>query len=111
MKVTLRSVGRLQVLEVHGKLVLGETEELRDRFRGLLEENQARILIDLRKLSYMDSAGIGELAACRKRAAEKNTAVKLLKNKAQFSLPVETVVGLMYPDAIFYVENDALGSF
>ena len=44
----------------------------------LLDGGKQHILLNLQKVSYMDSAGIGELVACYKRAKEKEGTVKLL---------------------------------
>ena len=51
---------------------------LRERVNELLDGGQQHILLNLEKVGYMDSAGIGELVACYKRAKEKEGEVKLL---------------------------------
>ena len=111
MKTTVERVGKVQIIGLSGRLVLGETEALEEAFKGLVADPQMSILIDLRRVPYADSAGIGELAACRKRAKAKKVAIKLLKKDSQFDLSVEFTLSLMYPKAIFNDEKDALGSF
>ena len=49
-----------------------------ERVTELLEGGHQKLLLNLEKVSYMDSAGIGELVACYKRAKEKEGTVKLL---------------------------------
>ena len=51
---------------------------LRDKVNELLDSGETRIVLNLEKVKYMDSAGIGELVACYKRAKEKEGTVKLL---------------------------------
>ncbi len=111
MKTAVRAVGKVQVIELKGRLVLGETDGLQRAFKGLLADEQTRILIDLHRVPYMDSAGIGEVAACRKRAHGKKAAVKLLKKYPQYDLAVEFMLKLMYPEAMFEDEKEALASF
>ena len=111
MKVVLRAVGKVQTITLNGRLVLGETDGLRDAVKGLLADQQKRIVLDLRKVSYMDSAGIGEIAACRKRARDADAVIELLKTDNQYSLSVEFILGLTYPNAIYNNEKDAFGSF
>ena len=111
MKVDMRELGKVQMIVLQGRLVLGETEGLRDVMRKLLEAGQERIVIDLRKVPYMDSAGIGEMAACRKRAKDKNTTLKVMRNKNQFAISVEFILDLTFPDGLFDDEREALGSF
>ncbi len=112
MKATIRSAGKVQIIELSGRLVLGETQKLEQAFKSLLADNQTRILIDLRRVSLLDSSGIGELAACKKRARAKDAALKLLKKSmTQFDLSVEFLLGLMYADEIYEEEAQAVGSF
>ncbi len=111
MKVELRAVGKVQMVTLHGKLVLGETDGLRDAVRSLLTDNQKRIILDLRKVPYMDSAGIGEVAACRKRAKDVDAIIGLLKDENQYSLSVEFILGLTFPGNLHSDEKAALGSF
>ncbi len=111
MKLTIKKVGKVQIIELNGRLVLGTEQRLAEAFKNLVADKQTHILIDLRKVPYMDSSGIGEVAACRKRAKDKQVEVKLLKAENQFDLSVEFLLGLMYGGAIFSDERDALGSF
>jgi anti-anti-sigma factor len=111
MKTAMRVVGKVQIIGLSGRLVLGETEGLERAFKGLLADQQSRILIDLHRVPYMDSSGIGEVAACKKRAKEKQVTLKLLKKKSQYDLSVEFMLDLMYPGEIFEDEREALASF
>ena len=79
MKATVRQIGHVSVMDVSGKITIGEGDVLlRNKFQELLEGGNKNILLNLEKVSYMDSAGIGELVACYKRAKEKEGVVKLL---------------------------------
>jgi anti-sigma B factor antagonist len=79
MKATVRQIGHVHVLDVAGKITIGEGDVvLRNKFQELLDSGARNILLNLEKVSYMDSAGIGELVACYKRAKEKEGTVKLL---------------------------------
>jgi anti-sigma B factor antagonist len=79
MKATVREIGKVSVLDLSGKITIGEGDVvLREKVTELLESGRLNILLNLGKVSYMDSAGIGELVACYKRAKEKTGIVKLL---------------------------------
>jgi anti-sigma B factor antagonist len=79
MKAMVREIGKVSVLDLSGKITIGEGDiVLRERVTELLESGRLQILLNLGKVSYMDSAGIGELVACYKRAKEKDGVVKLL---------------------------------
>jgi anti-sigma B factor antagonist len=79
MKATVRHIGKIAVVDLSGKITIGEGDVvLRERVTELLEGGHLNVLLNLEKVSYMDSAGIGELVACYKRAKEKDGTVKLL---------------------------------
>jgi anti-sigma B factor antagonist len=80
MKATVRKIGKIAVVDLSGKITIGEGDVvLREKVSELLDAGDRQILLNLEKVKYMDSAGIGELVACYKRAKEKNGTVKLLK--------------------------------
>jgi len=53
--------------------------ELGRTVRALLEEGCRRFVVDLGPVTYLDSAGFGELVACRKRALQDGGDVVLLR--------------------------------
>jgi len=80
LKITVREVGHVSVFDLSGKITIGEGDALlREKVNELLEAGKKNLLLNLEKVSYMDSAGIGELVACYKRSREKGGTVKLLR--------------------------------
>ncbi|MDH3627083.1 MAG: STAS domain-containing protein [Acidobacteriota bacterium] len=79
MKANTRVIGHVSVVDLSGKITIGDGDiVMREKVNELLDSGNANVLLNLEKVSYMDSAGIGELVACYKRAKEKNGTVKLL---------------------------------
>jgi anti-sigma B factor antagonist len=79
MKASVRKIGEVAVVDLSGKITIGEGDVvLRETVGELLDGGDKRILLNLERVKYMDSAGIGELVACYKRAKEKQGTVKLL---------------------------------
>jgi len=79
MKANVRKIGDVSVVDLAGKITIGEGDVfLREKVSELLDGGDSQILLNLERVKYMDSAGIGELVACYKRAKEKNGTVKLL---------------------------------
>ncbi|MDH3591123.1 MAG: STAS domain-containing protein [Planctomycetota bacterium] len=79
MKASVRKYGDVSILDISGKITIGAGDVLlRNEFQSLIDEGNRNVLLNLEKVSYMDSAGIGELVACYKRAKEANGMVKLL---------------------------------
>ena len=64
MEIKTRNNGDCTVLDLSGKLVLGpETMKLRNTVREAAEKNPRKIVLNLRKITYVDSCGLGELVS------------------------------------------------
>ena len=62
IRVNTRQVGAVQVIEVAGRITIGEgSGAVRETIRGLLARQQMKILLNLAEVPYIDSSGIGEL--------------------------------------------------
>ena len=111
MKANVRTIGEVSVVDLAGKITIGEGDVfLREKVSELLEAGNARILLNLERVKYMDSAGIGELVACYKRAKEKDGVVKLLNPSGK----VYDLLQLTKLEEVFETyrdEGEALGSF
>ena len=64
VKLTTRQVGDVTVVDVAGRITLGEgSSALREAMRDLVSKGQKKILLNLGEVSYIDSSGIGELVS------------------------------------------------
>ncbi|MCD6453833.1 MAG: STAS domain-containing protein, partial [Candidatus Aminicenantes bacterium] len=62
LKVTKEKFKDVYILRPEGKLVIGdEVGQFREALNEILEEGAKKIVVDLSKLTYMDSTGLGEL--------------------------------------------------
>jgi anti-sigma B factor antagonist len=111
MKATTRHHGKVTVLDLSGKITIGEGDiRLREAVNALLEEGRKNIILNLSGISYMDSAGIGELVACYKRATEKSAKLKLLNPSGKVQ-DLLILTRLQEVFEIFRDEREALTSF
>ncbi|MCI0656489.1 MAG: STAS domain-containing protein [Acidobacteria bacterium] len=111
MKTKVRQVGKVAVVDLSGKITIGEGDVvLRDEVNKLLESDNKSILLNLNGVTYMDSAGIGELVACYKRAAEAGAKLKLLNPSGRVS-DLLSLTKLQQVFDIYNDEKDALVSF
>jgi len=79
MKVSTKTEGAVTVVDLNGKITIGEGDViLREAVDKILRGENKKIVLNLARVSYMDSAGIGELVACYKRTREKGGELKLL---------------------------------
>ncbi len=111
MKLNVHQVGRVAVVDLSGKITIGEGDVvLRERLSEMLRDHQRHILLNLVNISYMDSCGIAELVACYKRAKRHNGTVKLLNPSTRVSdLLRVTMLDEMFE--IYRDEAEALLSF
>jgi anti-sigma B factor antagonist len=75
MDIKERVVEGVSVLDLSGKIVLGEGDvQVKDRIKDLLADGQKRILLNLGDVSYVDSAGLGALISsyttCKRAEAQ-----------------------------------------
>ena len=64
MKVSTRLVDGIVILDLSGRITLGEgSVQLRDAIRDLVAQGQKNILLNLGDVNYIDSSGIGELVS------------------------------------------------
>lgn len=79
MKIEDREVNGVTILDVSGKITIGEGSiEVRNKVRNLLEEGKKDILLNLGDVSYVDSSGIGELVSCYTTVTNQGGQLKLL---------------------------------
>ena len=79
VKLSSRQVGDVTVLDVAGRITLGEgSSALRDTLRDLVSKGQKKILLNLGEVSYIDSSGIGELVSGFTTVANHGGQLKLL---------------------------------
>ena len=56
------SVGDVTIVDLNGKMTLGEGDELlRDKVNSLIQQGQKKIILNLSEVPYIDSAGLGEI--------------------------------------------------
>lgn len=79
MHVEIRKAGDVVIVDLKGKLTAGLGDQiLRETLDELLAENWKKILLNLSGVSFMDSAGVGELVAGLRTAKRLGSSLKLL---------------------------------
>jgi anti-anti-sigma factor len=65
MRFSSREAGGVVIIDIEGKILLGDGDvEIKQAIDGLLSQNKKNILINLAKVPYIDSAGLGEMIRC-----------------------------------------------
>ena len=79
MKATNRQVEGVAVVDMSGRITLGEgSVVLRDTIRDLIGKGSKKILLNLGDVTYIDSSGIGELVSAFTAVRREGGELKLL---------------------------------
>ena len=79
MKATNRQVEGVAVVDMSGRITLGEgSVVLRDTIRDLIGKGNKKILLNLGDVTYIDSSGIGELVSAFTAVRREGGELKLL---------------------------------
>jgi len=79
MKATIRQVNTVTVVDLSGRITLGEgCTQLRELIRDLLSKGHNKLLLNLADVTYIDSSGIGELVSGFTAVSNQGGQLKLL---------------------------------
>ena len=79
MKATVRQVDSVTVVDVSGRITLGEgCSQLRELIRDQVSKGNKKVLLNLADVTYIDSSGIGELVSAYTAVSNQGGQLKLL---------------------------------
>ena len=79
MEIVERTVNDVTVLDLKGKMTLGEGDELlKDKINSLLSQGRKKLLLNLEGVPYIDSAGLGEVVRTYTTVSRQGGSLKLL---------------------------------
>jgi len=112
LNIAERQVGDITVLDMDGKITIGEgSVALRTAVRRLLEEGKKKILLNLAKVGYIDSSGIGELVSSYTAIGKEDGGQLKLLNLTQKLQDLLTITKLLTVFDVYESEEEALASF
>ncbi|MEO8677998.1 MAG: STAS domain-containing protein [Vicinamibacterales bacterium] len=79
MDIVERTVSEVTILDLKGKMTLGEGDELlKDKINSLLAAGKKKLLLNLEGVPYIDSAGLGEVVRTYTTVSRQGGSLKLL---------------------------------
>jgi anti-sigma B factor antagonist len=80
MHISERAAGEVTIVDVSGKVTLGDGGDttLKDKLRSLVEQGRKSLLLNLADVSYVDSAGLGAIVHCYATVKNQGGSLKLL---------------------------------
>lgn len=110
MDITKKTNGDIVILEIVGEIDLYNAPEIKDIISKLIEERSYNVIIDLEKVSYIDSSGIGALISSLSNLKKYHGGLKIINVYAS----VRKVFELTKLTSFFEIydsEKEAIDSF
>jgi anti-sigma B factor antagonist len=111
MEIHTRTVGDVHILDISGRIVLGEaTKTIRQTINDLLVNGGRKIVLNLKDVNYVDSSGIGELVRTYTSVTREGKQLKLL-NLTKKIRDLLVITKLLTVFQVYENEQAALASF
>ena len=112
MQISERTIGDVVIVDVSGKITLGDGGDvtLRDKMRSLIQQEHKKVLLNLGDVSYMDSAGLGEIVQSYATVTKNGGKLKLL-NVTKRIKDLLSITKLLTVFECHETEEEALKSF
>jgi anti-sigma B factor antagonist len=111
MLIEERVVGDVTILDLKGKMTLGEGDELlKDKINSLVHQGQKKLLLNLEGVPYIDSAGLGEIVRTYTTVSRQGGNLKLV-NLTKRITDLLSITKLLTVFETFDSEADAIKSF
>ena len=111
MQIEQRAVGSVMILDLKGKITLGEGDEvLKDKINSLILQGHKRMLLNLADVPFIDSAGLGEIVRTYTTVSRQGGQLKLV-NLTKRITDLLMITKLLTVFETFDNEQEALKSF
>lgn len=111
MKIEKRKKGDVVILDLKGKILIGEgIDVLRDSINNTISEQETKVLLNFAEVPYLDSTGLGEVVRSYTSIKRAGGVVKIvnLTNKVRDLLSVTKLITVF---DTFEDEDKAIESF
>ena len=111
MQIEERIVDDVTVLDLKGKMTLGEGDELlKDKINSLVHQGRRKVVLNLEGVPYIDSAGLGEIVRTYTTISRQGGSMKLL-NLTKRITDLLSITKLLTVFETYDNEADAVRSF
>ena len=111
MEIDERSLENVVILDLNGKLTIGEGDELlKEKINSLMQQGHRNLLLNLENVPYVDSAGLGEIVRTYTTVSRQGGHLKLV-NLTKRITDLLAITKLLTVFDTFESEADAVSSF
>jgi anti-sigma B factor antagonist len=111
MQIEERIVDGVTILDLKGKMTLGEGDELlKEKINAMLQQNRKHLLLNLEGVPYIDSAGLGEIVRTYTTVSRQGGKLKLV-NLTKRITDLLSITKLLTVFETFDSEKEAIRSY
>ena len=111
IKITDSEIDGVSVVELDGRIVLGEeSNSLREKLKNLVAAGKKKIVLNVANIKYIDSTGLGTLVAANVSAKTQGASVRLCHLGKKFH-DVMQVTKLLTVFDVYDTQAAAVSSF
>ncbi len=111
MKIEERALENVVVLDLKGKLTIGEGDALlKETIQRLMDQGHNKLLLNLEDVPYVDSAGLGEIVRTYTTVSRQGGSLKLV-NLTKRITDLLAITKLLTVFDTFESEAEAVSSF
>jgi anti-sigma B factor antagonist len=111
MQIEERIVNDVTILDLKGKITLGEGDEaLKDKINSLIQQDKKKLVLNLEGVPYIDSAGLGEIVRTYTTVSRQGGQLKLV-NLTKRITDLLSITKLLTVFETFDAEPEALKSY
>src|ERR1700676_4854211 len=107
LSIHVHVVDGIQVFELTGSLDIATSPAVRAALVSASERGDHRLIVDLTRLEFLDSTGLGALIGAQRRAKEFGGEVRLVAKEGQI-LRLLLITGLLKVFAVYPTLEDAV---
>ena len=101
MKISQKNKNEIQILELTGELDFHTSPEFRDRLHAVIEKQATKLLVNLKKVSYIDSSGLATFIEALQKVKKKAGRMVL----TELAPAVRSVFEIAKLDDVFSLAN------
>jgi anti-sigma B factor antagonist len=109
LSIHVHKKGETQVFELSGSLDLATAPTVRAALVEAAEHGSHRIIVDLNRVEFLDSTGLGALIGAHRRSKEQGGEVSLTVPEGQI-LRLLRITGLLKVFGVYATLDDALAT-
>ena len=111
MEIAERQVGDVTILDLNGKMTLGEGDELlKDKVNSVVSQGHKKLVLNLAAVPYIDSAGLGVIVRTYTTVSRQGGSLKMLGLTKRIA-DLLSITKLLTVFETYDSEDDAVRSF